>query len=128
MNIIGSLFAQNSPDKIVESLKVENTYIPVPLPMETATQFNAFSGVLWIFIIVVCAVLIRALWRCPEWISQHTLIKNWGGPYTVQNKMLRALGFVVFVVGLMTGRFMEGVIAATLLLIGTNVRPQGYGE
>lgn len=130
MDVFGYMLAQNVPTKPEGTLKTNetNTYIPMPMPIQPAPNFNFFSAVLWITLILVLAFITRMLWRWPERAASHQIVKRWGGPFHIQNRLLRGLGYISFIVGLISGRFIEGVSTAALLMIAANVRPQGYGE
>lgn len=130
MDVFGYILAQNVNTKPENTVETEgsNTYIPVPLPMQPAPSSNFFSAFLWITLILILALITRMLWRWPEHASKHQIVQHWGGPFNIQNKLLRGLGYISFVTGLISGHFTEGVAAAALLMIATNVRPQGYGE
>lgn len=104
-----------------------STYIPVPVPIAPAQQATFGGTVLALLAITLLSLLMRFLWRLPERLADHEWVQNAGGAFAVQNKVLHALGYLSFLIGVATREMLTGLGVAALLMIASNVRPQGHG-
>lgn len=119
--------AQSAPAQPTAAQTTTQTYIPLPIPAQPAKP-SLPGALLSIGLILLFSLLARLLWRLPERMREHEWVHNMGGPYAVQNRFLHALGYMSFIAGFLMNNFTTGVMAAALLMIAANTRPQGYGD
>lgn len=114
---------QATPPSAASTSTGSPTYIPVPVPVLPNSPANFGSAVLAVCLVILAALLLKFLWRLPERMRDKRLVTDLGGPYSVQNKMLRALGYLALVAGLFGGNLLLGIIAAGVMVIASNTRP-----
>lgn len=115
---------QATPPSAQSTTTGSPTYIPVPVPALPAAPANFGSAVLAFSLVILAALVLKVVWRLPERLRDKRLIMDLGGPYSVQNKMIRALGYVALVAGAFGGNLLLGVIAAGVMVIASNTRPE----
>ena len=100
------------------------TYIPVPIPA-IRKEVSVGGAIFGVTSLIVLSILARFLWRLPERQMHKQWVQDLGGASSVQNRALHGIGYLALVAGFLTNAYVLGIIAAALMMIAANTRPQG---
>ncbi|MCD0176745.1 hypothetical protein IHN32_12410 [Deinococcus sp. 14RED07] len=116
--------AQVSPPPVAQPATNGTTYIPLPIPAVPKQDVTAGGAIFGVSSLIVLSILARLLWRLPERMRHKDWVQNLGGAVAIQNRAIRALGYLAFVAGFLTNAYVLGILTAGIMMIAANTRPQ----